>query len=141
MAHIIFKNVCVDFPIYSAQSRSLKNTVMQAATGGRVNFGAKQTVIQSLRDVSFSLQPGDRVGLIGHNGAGKSTLLRTIGKVYEPTSGVADIQGNIGSLVDISLGIDMEATGRENIFIMMMLERILIMNPYRMRYYIPKSIS
>lgn len=117
MAHIIFKNVCVDFPIYSAQSRSLKNTVMQAATGGRVNFGAKQTVIQSLRDVSFSLQPGDRVGLIGHNGAGKSTLLRTIGKVYEPTSGVADIQGNIGSLVDISLGIDMEATGRENIFI------------------------
>ena len=117
MAHIIFKNVCVDFPIYSAQSRSLKNTVMQAATGGRVNFGARQTVIQSLRDVSFSLQPGDRVGLIGHNGAGKSTLLRTIGKVYEPTSGVADIQGNIGSLVDISLGIDMEATGRENIFI------------------------
>lgn len=117
MAHIIFKNVCVDFPIYSVQSRSLKNTVMQAATGGRVNFGAKQTVIQSLRDVSFSLQPGDRVGLIGHNGAGKSTLLRTIGKVYEPTSGVADIQGNIGSLVDISLGIDMEATGRENIFI------------------------
>ena len=117
MAHVIFNKVCVDFPIYNARNRSLKNTVMQAATGGRVDFGAKETIIRSLHDVSFSLKPGDRVGLVGHNGAGKSTLLRTIGRVYEPTSGKADIQGEVGSLVDISLGINKEATGRENIFI------------------------
>lgn len=117
MAHIIFENVSIDFPIYNAKNRSLKNTVMQAATGGKVNFGAKGTYIRSLEDVSFTLRDGDRVGLIGHNGAGKSTLLRALGKVYEPTSGRAEIVGDIGSLVDISLGIDHEATGRENIFI------------------------
>lgn len=117
MAHVTFENVCVDFPIYNARSRSLKNAVMQAATGGRVDFGAKETIIHSLHNVSFSLQPGDRVGLIGHNGAGKSTLLRTLGRVYEPTSGKAIIEGEVGSLVDISLGINKEATGRENIYI------------------------
>lgn len=117
MAHVIFKNVCVDFPIYNARNRSLKNTVMQAATGGRVDFGAKETIIRSLHNVSFMLKPGDRVGLVGHNGAGKSTLLRTLGRVYEPTSGHAEIHGEVGSLVDISLGINKEATGRENIFI------------------------
>ena len=117
MAHVIFDKVCVDFPIYNARNRSLKNTVMQAATGGRVDFGANETIIRSLHNVSFSLKPGDRVGLVGHNGAGKSTLLRTIGRVYEPTSGSADIKGEVGSLVDISLGINKEATGRENIFI------------------------
>ena len=117
MARIVFKNVCVDFPIYNARNRSIKNTVMQAATGGRVDFGAKETIIRSLHNVSFSLNPGDRVGLVGHNGAGKSTLLRTLGRVYAPTSGSADIQGDVGSLVDISLGINKEATGRENIYI------------------------
>ena len=117
MAHVIFKNVCVDFPIYNARNRSLKNTVMQAATGGKVDFGAKETIIRSLHNVSFTLKPGDRVGLVGHNGAGKSTLLRTLGRVYEPTSGRAEIYGEVGSLVDISLGINKEATGKENIYI------------------------
>ena len=117
MASVEFKNVCVDFPIYNARNRSIKNKVMQAATGGRVSFGAEGAVIRSLDKVSFSLKPGDRVGLVGHNGAGKSTLLRTLAGVYEPTSGKAEIKGEIGSLVDISLGIDKEATGRENIYI------------------------
>ena len=117
MAHIVFDHVCVDFPIYNAKSRSLKNTIMQAATGGKVSFGAEGTTIRSLDDISFTLQDGDRVGLVGHNGAGKSTLLRALSRVYEPTSGNAQIEGKIGSLVDISLGIDAEATGRENIFI------------------------
>ena len=117
MASIILDHVTIDFPIYNASNRSLKNTVMQAATGGAVNFGADHTIIRSLDDVSFSLSDGDRVGLIGHNGAGKSTLLRTLSRVYYPTSGLVDVEGEVGSLVDISLGIDHEATGRENIFI------------------------
>ena len=117
MARIVFEHVSVDFPIYNARNRSLKNTVMQAATGGKVSFGAEGTIIRSLDDVAFTFLDGDRVGLIGHNGAGKSTLLRTLSRVYEPTGGVATIEGEIGSLVDISLGIDAEATGRENIYI------------------------
>lgn len=117
MAHIIFEHVNVDFPIYNARNRSLKNTVMQAATGGKVSFGAEGTVIRSLEDVSFEISEGERVGLVGHNGAGKSTLLRALSGVYAPTAGRAEISGEIGSLVDIGLGIDGEATGRENIFI------------------------
>lgn len=117
MAHIIFDHVSVDFPIYNAKNRSLKNTVMQAATGGKVSFGAEGAIIRSLDDVTFKIQEGERVGLVGHNGAGKSTLLRALSDVYAPTSGYAEIVGEIGSLVDIGLGIDGEATGRENVFI------------------------
>lgn len=117
MAFIDFDKVCVDFPIFNATNRSLKNTILQSATGGRVDFGAKETIVRSLDNVSFKISPGDRVGLVGHNGAGKSTLLRVLSRVYIPTSGNAVISGSIGSLVDISLGIDPEATGRENILL------------------------
>ena len=117
MAHIIFDHVNIDFPIYNARNRSLKNKVMQAATGGKVSFGAEGMVIRSLEDVSFQIHEGERVGLVDHNGAGKSTLLRTLSSVYAPTGGKAEIVGEVGSLVDIGLGIDGEATGRENIFI------------------------
>lgn len=57
------------------------------------------------------------MGLLGHNGAGKSTLLRLLGRVYEPTAGSVRIEGRIGSLIDVSLGIDPEASGRENIYL------------------------
>lgn len=117
MALIELNNVCVDFPIFNANNRSLKNTILQSATGGKVDFGAKETIVRSLTDVTFQIKAGERVGLIGHNGAGKSTLLRTLSRVYVPTQGTAKIEGSIGSLVDISLGIDPEATGRENILV------------------------
>jgi len=55
------------------------------------------------------------VGLVGHNGAGKTTLLRLLGGVYEPTGGQIDVQGTVTSLIDVTLGMDMESTGYENI--------------------------
>ncbi|WP_033570734.1 ABC transporter ATP-binding protein [Dickeya undicola] len=118
MASIVFNNVCVDFPIYNASQRSLKNSLLRATTGGQLGAdGQGKVVVRALEDLTFTLNDGDRVGLLGHNGAGKSTLLRVLSGVYQPTSGRVDIQGEIGSLIDISLGIDPEATGRENIYI------------------------
>lgn len=118
MAFVEFRNVCVDFPIYNANGRSLKNRLFQVATGGQI--GANQqglVVVRALENLSFTLRDGERVGLLGHNGAGKTTLLRVLSGVYEPSSGSARIEGEVGSLIAISLGIDPEATGRENIYL------------------------
>lgn len=118
MAYIEFTDVSVDFPIYNANGRSLKKRLIQVATGGQLGSDQQgRVVVRALEGLNFTLKDGDRVGLLGHNGAGKSTLLRVLSGVYEPSSGSARIKGEIGSLIDISLGIDPEATGRENIFL------------------------
>lgn len=118
MALIKFENVCVDFPIYNANSRSLKKQLIQAVTGGQLRKEESgRVVISVLKKLTFTLQDGARVGLLGHNGAGKSTLLRLLNNVYFPSSGQALIGGTTGSLIDISLGTDPEATGRENIYL------------------------
>jgi lipopolysaccharide transport system ATP-binding protein len=117
MASIEFYNACVDFPIYNASGRSLKKRLIQVATGGQIGANDQgRVIVRALENLTFSLEDGDRVGLLGHNGAGKSTLLRLLSGVYTPSSGTAKITGEIASLIDISLGIDPEATGRENIF-------------------------
>ena len=117
MACIEFNNACVDFPIYNASARSLKKRLIQVATGGKLSANDQgRVIVRALEDLTFSLNDGDRVGLLGHNGAGKSTLLRLLSGVYAPSAGTASISGEVASLIDISLGIDPEASGRENIF-------------------------
>ena len=118
MAKIEFKEASIEFPVFNANGRSLTSRLLQVATGGKLDADPNgRVVIRALDKLSFNLQDGDRVGLLGHNGAGKSTLLRALSRVYAPTSGTAVIEGEVGSLIDISLGINPEATGRENIFI------------------------
>lgn len=118
MAHILVKDVSIDIPIFNAGSRSLKNRLIQAATGGKISQDVQGRVsVRVLDNISFELKDGDRVALIGHNGAGKSTMLRLLSGVYSPTHGTAVLQGETGSLIDISLGIDPEATGRQNLYI------------------------
>lgn len=118
MARVHFSNASVEFPIFNATSRSLTSKVLSVATGGKLDSDANgRVLVRALSNLTFDLVDGDRVGLVGHNGAGKSTLLRALGRIYVPTSGAALIQGEIGSLIDISLGINPEATGRENVFI------------------------
>ncbi len=118
MAKIEFKEASIEFPVFNANGRSLTSRLLQVATGGKLDADPNgRVVIRALDKLSFKLQDGDRVGLLGHNGAGKSTLLRALSRVYAPTSGTSVIEGEVGSLIDISLGINPEATGRENIYI------------------------
>ena len=117
MTSIELNNVSVSFPIYSAGSRSFKNAMLAATTGGRIGNEAKHIVVQALDQVSLKIDVGDRVALIGHNGAGKTTLLRVLAGIYEPRAGWVKIEGRVTPMFDINLGIDPESTGYENIIL------------------------
>jgi ABC-type polysaccharide/polyol phosphate transport system, ATPase component len=113
---IELRNVGVDFPVFNASSMSFKNRMLSAVTGGAIDRKHDGSVIvKGLQNINLKIEAGERVGLIGHNGAGKTTLLRVLSGIYAPTEGEAIINGECVSLINISLGIDPEATGRENI--------------------------
>lgn len=116
MVRIKLTDASVEFPVFNAKSRSIKQRVFNAASGGAIDRSRDgQLMVKSLTAVSLEISDGERIGLVGHNGAGKTTLLRVVSGIYQPTSGSVIIQGNCISLINISLGIDPEATGRENI--------------------------
>jgi len=113
MISVRVQNLTLRFPVFGADGRSLKKHLAKAAVGGAFGRGGK--VVTALDDVSFSLEAGDRLGLVGHNGSGKTTLLRTLCGAYEPDEGMVSVHGRIASLLDLSLGIDPTATGLDNI--------------------------
>jgi len=91
--------------------------VFSTVSGRMQNDQRHRVVVQALRDISFNLKPGDRLGLVGTNGAGKTTLLRTLAGIYEPIVGRVRIGGSLNALLDPQLGMNMELTGRENIML------------------------
>lgn len=122
MASLHFDKVTVSYPVYDSRSMSLRNHLIRIGTGGIIERQTGQVqMVTALRDVSFKLERGDAVGLIGHNGAGKSTLLRTMAGIYSPTSGTVTRQGRVATMLELGAGMDMELSGYENIMRMCLL--------------------
>jgi lipopolysaccharide transport system ATP-binding protein len=118
MNHIELNDVSVHFALFEPGARSLRKKVINAATGGKLARDVNgYTIVQALNNLTLRIAEGERVGLVGPNGAGKTTLLGVLAGVFEPNFGKVSVSGSIGSLINITLGTDAEATGRENVLL------------------------
>jgi ABC-type polysaccharide/polyol phosphate transport system ATPase subunit len=117
-----FDDVTIQYPIYNSRNMSLRNQLVRISTGGRIeNEAGHIQLVTALRNVSFTINHGDTVGLIGHNGAGKSTMLRTMAGVYTPALGKVIRRGDVATVLELGAGMDPELSGYENITRMSML--------------------
>jgi len=116
MARLVFENVTVQYPLYNSRGMSLRNQLMRLGTGGCIEMEAGHvSLVTALKGVSFELNDGDTVGLLGHNGAGKTTLLRAMAGIYPPTDGRVLREGTLATVFEIGAGMDHELSGYENI--------------------------
>ncbi|HAO68483.1 MAG TPA: teichoic acid ABC transporter ATP-binding protein [Ruminococcaceae bacterium] len=106
------KNVSMSFRMSQDRIQSIKEYLVALIKGK-----LKYKDFWALRDVSFSVHPGEVLGIIGHNGAGKSTVLKVISGILKPTSGSVSVHGNIVPMLELGSGFDFDLTGRENIFL------------------------
>jgi lipopolysaccharide transport system ATP-binding protein len=107
----------------ASSASSVREAVMGSVKNAVRRLMGKSAAVDSpsdfwaLKDVSFDVEPGDRIGIIGRNGAGKSTLLKVLSRITEPTRGRAVIRGSVASLLEVGTGFHPELTGRENVFL------------------------
>jgi ABC-type polysaccharide/polyol phosphate transport system ATPase subunit len=114
-AHIKLSNISLKFKNYRNPTPSLKESLITLFNHKQKNIVDDEFF--ALKDISLNIQSGERVGVIGLNGAGKSTLLKVVAGIYPPTTGEINISGDITPMIELGTGMDMELSGRENIYL------------------------
>lgn len=109
---ITVNNVSMKFNLAKERVDNIKEYIIRAVKGK-----LEQDEFWALTDVSFEVERGDAVGLIGLNGSGKSTMLKTIARVLKPTKGKVTVNGSVAPLIELNAGFDMDLTGRENVYL------------------------
>ena len=115
---MLLKDVSLRFPIRSGALTTdrLQDQKKRADIGSEiVEISSGRYAVQALNKVSISLEPGDRLAIIGNNGAGKTTLLRMLAGIFEPDEGTREVSGSVSTIFNIRLGFEMDYTGYENI--------------------------
>ena len=105
------------YRIGGAPPTSLREALVSAMTLARFRHPVQEETLWALRDVSFAVQRGETVGIIGRNGAGKSTLLKILSKITYPTSGEVKVAGRVAAMLEVGTGFHPELTGIENIYL------------------------
>ncbi len=109
---VALDRVCLDIPVQAVGGHSLPSTLLNGLTGGMLKRSrGRGAVIRALGDLSFKIDRGERVALIGHNGAGKSTLLRLLSDVYAPSAGTIIRNGKVVPLINKAFWVDTDLTG------------------------------
>src|SRR3990170_1293776 len=104
-----------DLEVWWAKMRGVPNPLLRIGENDHGNRDGEE--LWALRDVSFTVEQGEVLGIIGRNGAGKSTLLKILSRVTAPTSGRIKVKGRVASLLEVGTGFHPELTGRENIYL------------------------
>jgi ABC-type polysaccharide/polyol phosphate transport system ATPase subunit len=116
MNKIELNGVSVLYPVFeNPKARSLKNVLAKRIIGGNIYEENSKNYIRALDDVTLDIKSGDRYAITGPNGSGKSTFLRLVAGCMEPTNGIINRVGKISSLLNLSMGLDGDLTGLENI--------------------------